>query len=377
MKKIKLVCVVGTRPEIIRLSRILYNANIFFDLILIHTGQNFDYELSDIFFNDLSVPKPKYYLKCASNGTSPARVIGEIISKVDSILEKENPDAFMILGDTNSCLSAISAKKRKIPIFHLEAGNRCFDMRVPEEINRKIVDHISDINLSYSKISREYLIREGIDPDKIIKVGSPMREVLNYNYSKILKSQILKKLKLKKFSYFLISCHRQENVDEPNKLNELVNTLSTLVNKFKKPIIFPMHPRTKTRIKTLGIDLNKDIIIVKPLNFTDYVKLQINSMCVMSDSGTISEEASILNFPAINIRENHERPEAMEEAAVIMTGFNSNNILQAINILKKQKRRDFKTLNLTEDYSQTNISEKVIRIILSYTDYINRETWKK
>lgn len=377
MKKIKLVCVVGTRPEIIRLSRILNKVNIFFDLILIHTGQNFDYELSDIFFNDLSIPKPKYYLKCSSDGVSPARVIGEIISKVDNVLEIEKPDAFMILGDTNSCLSAISAKKRKIPIFHLEAGNRCFDMRVPEEINRKIVDHISDINITYSKISREYLLREGIDPEKIIKVGSPMREVLDYNKTKILKSQILSKLKLKKFNYFLISCHRQENVDEPNKLVELINTLNSLVAKFQKPIIFPMHPRTKKRIISSEITLNKKILIIKPLNFTDYVKLQISSICVLSDSGTISEEASILNFPAINIRENHERPEAMEESAVIMTGFNSNNIFQAINILEKQKRNDFKTLNLTEDYSQTNISEKITRIILSYTDYINRETWKK
>tara|TARA_B100000963_G_scaffold361982_1_gene401587 strand:- start:4867 stop:6003 length:1137 start_codon:yes stop_codon:yes gene_type:complete len=376
MKKFKLITVIGTRPEIIRLSRIINRINSLeiFNHIVVHTGQNYDYELNEVFFNDLNIKKPNYFLNSAEkNGTQTS---GKILMNIDPIFEKEKPDAILILGDTNSCLCAIAAKKRQIPIFHMEAGNRCFDQRVPEETNRKIVDHISDINLTYSDISREYLIREGISPESIIKTGSPMKEVLDFNLSKIKKSKILNKLKLEKFKFFLISAHREENISSDN-FKKFVDILNYLSENYKIPIVVSTHPRTRKKIDSNNLKFNENILFEKPLSFTDYNFLQMNAKVVLSDSGTISEESSILNFKALNIREAHERPEAMEEGSVMMVGLSLARIEQAINLLSNQKIGEERTLNIVKDYSYENISEKIPRIILSYTDYVNQNVWKK
>ncbi len=374
MKKLKVVTVVGTRPEIIRLSAIIkrLNESKSIDHNLIHTGQNYDKELNEIFFQDLNINNPDYYLDAASD--SPSSTIGNILIKLEPILKKINPDSFLVLGDTNSCLSAIVAKKMKIPVFHFEAGNRCFDQRVPEEINRKIVDVISDINMTYSKISRDYLISEGFSKDRIIKIGSPMREVINQNQEKINSSPILSNLKLKKDKYFLVSFHREENIDSNNLKNFLV-TLDYIANRYKLPIIFSTHPRTAKKLKSLKTKFNKLISFIKPLSFSDYNCLQINSLVTLSDSGTISEESSILKFRALNIRDSHERPEAMEETTVIMTGTNFERIIQSIELVKSQNMSEI--LIDVDDYKSTNISSKVERLLLSYTDYVNKTVWKK
>jgi UDP-N-acetyl-L-fucosamine synthase len=376
MKKLKVLTVVGTRPEIIRLSRIisLLNHSESIDHVLVHTGQNYDFELNEIFFKDLDIAEPKYFMDAA--GKTPSETIGNVIIKIDQLLEKETPDVCLILGDTNSCLAAIPAKRRKIPVFHMEAGNRCFDQRVPEEINRKIVDHISDINLTYSDIAREYLLREGFPSDRIIKTGSPMFEVLEFYKNKIVNSGILKELGLKKEDYFVVSSHREENVSS-DKFENLVSLLNELAERYKIPVVVSTHPRTRKIIEEKGIKFNNQIRLLKPLGFTDYINLQMNSRVVLSDSGTISEEASILNFRGINIREAHERPEAMEEASVIMTGFNVDRVIQAIGVLTDQPLGDDRKLRLVSDYSMPNVSEKVLRILLSYTDYVNRVVWFK
>lgn len=376
MKKLKVMTVVGTRPEIIRLSRVIakLDETESVEHILVHTGQNYDYELNQIFFDDLELRKPDYFLNAA--GKNAVETIGKVIINVDPLLEKEKPDAFLVLGDTNSCLCAIPAKKRKIPIFHMEAGNRCFDQRVPEETNRKIVDHISDINLTYSDIAREYLLREGLPADRIIKTGSPMFEVLNYYLPKINSSQITNHLSLITNNYFLVSAHREENIASDN-FEKLVTVLNRLAEAYGLPVIVSTHPRTRKMIEEKNAVFNPLVNLVKPLGFIDYNNLQMNAKAVLSDSGTISEESSILNFPALNIREAHERPEAMEEGSVMMTGFNEERILQALRILENQKRGDERILRLVGDYSMPNVSEKVIRLIISYTDYINRVVWNK
>jgi UDP-N-acetylglucosamine 2-epimerase len=377
LKKLKVLTVVGTRPEIIRLARVMacLDASTSIEHILVHTGQNYDYELNEIFFNDLEIRKPDHFLNAA--GSNAATTIGNIISAIDAVLEVENPDAFLVLGDTNSCLCAIPAKKRKIPIFHMEAGNRCFDQRVPEETNRRIVDHISDINLTYSDIAREYLLREGLPPDRIIKTGSPMQEVLGYYFGKIEQSEVLEQLELTEGSYFVVSAHREENISPEISFRSLVDILNTLAEQYQYPIIVSTHPRTRNRIEELGVVFHEKVRLLKPLGFSDYNKLQMKAKAVLSDSGTISEESSILNFPALNLREAHERPEAMEEASVMMVGMNKDRILQALNIVSAQERGDLRTLRTVADYSMPNVSEKVLRIIVSYTDYINRVVWKK
>jgi UDP-N-acetyl-L-fucosamine synthase len=376
IKKLKVVTVVGTRPEIIRLSRVLckLDASEAIDHILVHTGQNYDYELNQIFFDDLEIRKPDYFLNAA--GKNANETIGNILINIDPILEKEQPDAFLVLGDTNSCLCAIPAKKRKIPIFHMEAGNRCFDQRVPEETNRKIVDHISDINLTYSDIAREYLLREGLSPDKVIKTGSPMFEVLNHYMPKVEKSKILKTLKLTKNNYYVVSAHREENISSDRVFTNLVDTLNAMAQQFGKPIIVSTHPRTRKMIEEKGIKFNDLVRLEKPLGLSDYIFLQKNATAVLSDSGTISEESSILNFPALNIREAHERPEAMEEASVMMVGMNKERILQGLVELKNQNLKD-RNFRPVADYSMPNVSDKMVRIIISYTDYINRTVWRK
>jgi UDP-N-acetylglucosamine 2-epimerase (non-hydrolysing) len=343
--------------------------------VIIHTGQNYDYELNEVFFNDLELRKPDYFLNAAAE--SVAETIGQVITNVDPILEKEEPEALLILGDTNSCLAAIPAKRRKIPIFHMEAGNRCFDQRVPEETNRKIVDHISDINLTYSDIAREYLLAEGIPADRIIKTGSPMFEVLDFYSSKIEVSEILKKLELKFGDYFVVSAHREENVDSDINLQKLASVLNSIAESYDLRVVVSTHPRTRKRFIAKGLKLHKHIELLKPLGFCDYVHLQKNSLAVLSDSGTITEESSILNFPALNIREAHERPEGMEEGSVMMTGLEIDRINQALIILKGQPRDRERLLNLVTDYDAPNVSEKVVRIIISYTDYINRNVWHK
>ena len=376
MKKLHVVTIVGTRPEIIRLSRVICQLSNSDSIqhTLVHTGQNYDFNLNEIFFEELGLPKPDFFLECL--GKSALDTIGNIISKVDILLDEIKPDALLILGDTNSCLSAIVAKKKKIPIFHMEAGNRCFDQNVPEETNRKIVDHIADINMPYSSIARDYLIAEGIKPDRIVKTGSPMAEVLHFYLEKIEDSKILENLNLKEDGFFVVSAHREENVDNVKKLEELISSLNAIVEKYNFPIIFSTHPRTKKQLSKIGIIPNDNIMFLDPLGFIDYVALQKNSFLVLSDSGTISEEASILNFRAINIRSSHERPEAMEEASVIMTDIKKGSILRAINssITQSKTKRNFEKVN---DYSFTNISKKVERIILSYTDYINHNVWRK
>jgi UDP-N-acetylglucosamine 2-epimerase len=375
-KKLRVITVVGTRPEIIRLSRVISALDTCsaIDHILIHTGQNYDYELNEIFFQDLGIREPNLFLNAA--GSNAAETIGQILIKIDPVLETLKPDAFLVLGDTNSCLCAIPAKKRQIPIFHMEAGNRCFDQRVPEETNRKIVDHVADINLTYSDIAREYLLREGLSPDRIIKTGSPMFEVLNHYNSNLSKSLILNQLGLIEKEYFVVSCHREENVNNIKKFTEFLNFLNEISSLYNFPIIFSTHPRTRKVIDGLGIKLNDSIKFLKPLGFSDYNCLQKKAYVVFSDSGTISEESSILNFPAINIRETHERPEAMEETAVVMTGLCPDNIMRA---LKEFEYLDFNTreFRLVNDYSMPNVSKKVVRVILSYTSYINRVVWGK
>lgn len=375
MKKLKVLTIVGTRPEIIRLSRVISALDRYFDHVIVHTGQNYDYELNEIFFDDLVIRKPDFFLEAV--GSNAAETIGLIIAKVDTVLAEIQPDAVLVLGDTNSCLAVIAAKRRKIPIFHMEAGNRCFDQRVPEEINRKIVDHTADINLPYSKISRDYLLNEGIPPDRVIKTGSPMFEVLNYYLPEIKKSQILDELGLKAEQYFLVSSHREENIDYPEQFGKLCDTLNNLATKYDFPVIVSTHPRTRKKLEAVDCKLDSRVQFLKPFGFFDYNYLQMNAKVSLSDSGTISEESSILNFRALNIRNAHERPEAMEEASVMMTGMEWNRIEEGVTILESQAIGDNRLLLPVDDYSIPNVSEKVARIILSYTDYINRVVWKK
>ncbi len=376
-KKIKIVSIVGTRPEIIRLSRIFSILDIYCEHILIHTGQNYDYELNQIFFNDLKIRKPDFFLNSGNKNKSVSETIGTIISETDNILEKIKPDALLVLGDTNSCLSVIPAKKQKIPIFHMEAGNRCFDQRVPEEINRRIVDHVADINLTYSSIAREYLLKEGLPSDQIIKIGSPMYEVINYYLPKIKKSNITSKLKLKKKNYFLISAHREENIENNVNFEKLFKMINFLAKRYNVPIIVSTHPRTQKKLNFYNKKFSNKVNLLKPLGFYDYVNLQMNAKTTLSDSGTITEESSILNFPALNIRETHERPEGMEESSVMMVGLETDRIQQGLMILEKQSKANKRTLSLVKDYDVPNVSEKIVRIIHSYIDYINRKVWKK
>ena len=373
---LNVVTIVGTRPEIIRLSRVISRLNESKSIkhTLIHTGQNYDYNLNQVFFEELLIKKPDVFLEAA--GSTAAETIGNILIKTEPVLKKLNPDALLVLGDTNSCLSAIVAKKYKIPIFHMEAGNRCFDQNVPEETNRKILDHIADINLPYSTIAREYLLKEGISADRIIKIGSPMNEVLKFYSDKIIQSSILNSLGLKKGAYFVVSSHREENVDNPKKLNALISTLNTLVEKYNYPIIFSTHPRTKKQLEKVNVSSSDKIQFLDPLGFIDYNALQLNSFVVLSDSGTISEESSILNFKAINIRSSHERPEAMEEAAVMFTDLNEQRILRAVTLLENTSLLKTNGIPVL-DYRPVNVSEKIEKIILSYTDYVNQNVWKK
>jgi UDP-N-acetylglucosamine 2-epimerase (non-hydrolysing) len=374
---LKVVTVVGTRPEIIRLSRVIaaLDHSKAIDHILIHTGQNYDYTLNEIFFKELGIRTPDHFLEAA--GKSVAETIGNILIKIDPLLESIHPDAFLVLGDTNSCLCAIPAKKRQIPIFHMEAGNRCFDQRVPEETNRKIVDHIADINLTYSDIAREYLLREGLPADRVIKTGSPMLEVLSFYEKGILESTVLKKLSLKKENYFLVSAHREENISSEKNFKNLIDSLNKLATNYQFPIIVSTHPRTRNKLNELSLNTDPLIQFLEPLGFLDYNALQKNAYVVLSDSGTISEESSILNFRALNIREAHERPEAMEEAAVMMVGLHSQSILRGVSEVQSQQVGDKRNFNMVSDYSKHNVSSKVVRIILSYTSYINRVVWQK
>jgi UDP-N-acetylglucosamine 2-epimerase len=376
MKRLKVMTAVGTRPEIIRLSCVLkkLDASEAIDHVLVHTGQNYDFELNEVFFEDLGLRKPDHFLNVATG--NPSSTIGNIITAVDAVLEEVKPDAFLVLGDTNSCLCALPAKRRKVPVFHMEAGNRCFDQRVPEEINRKIVDHISDINLTYSDIAREYLLREGCPPDRVIKTGSPMFEVLHSHLDAIKKSDVLKRLKLKEGGYFIISAHREENVST-DMFHNMVKALQMLAETYELPVIVSTHPRTRNRIEKEGIKFSKHIQLLKPMGFIDYISLQMNAKAVLSDSGTISEESSTLNFPAINIREAHERPEAFEEASVMFAGMNVERIQQALKVLESQPRGAERLLRPVADYSMPNVSDKVLRIIISYTDYVNRTVWSK
>jgi len=375
MKKLKVMTVVGTRPEIIRLSRVMLCLDHHLEHVLVHTGQNYDYELNQIFFDDLGLRKPDYFLDAV--GASTAETIGNIIARIDPLLEQVAPDAMLVLGDTNSCLAAISAKRRHIPIFHMEAGNRCFDARVPEETNRRIVDHTADINMPYSDIAREYLLREGLPPDRVIKTGSPMFEVLSSYRETIDASDVLIRHGLQEREYFVVSCHREENVDNPKNLADLANTLNQLAETYGQRVIVSTHPRTRKRLEGQGIALDAKIELLKPLGFFDYIKLQLNARAVLSDSGTITEESSILNFPALNIREAHERPEGMEEGAVMMVGLAWERVRQGLSILETQMRGDTRTLRLVADYQMPNVSEKVLRVLLSYTDYVNRVVWQK
>lgn len=377
IKKLKVMTVVGTRPEIIRLSRVLtaLDRSEAIEHILVHTGQNYDYELNQIFFDDLEIRTPDHFLEAA--GVSATETIGNILIKIDPLLESLKPDAFMVLGDTNSCLCAIPAKKRHIPIFHMEAGNRCFDQRVPEETNRKIVDHTADVNLTYSDIAREYLLKEGLPADRIIKTGSPMFEVLNHYLPKIKKSNILQKLSLTEHKYFVVSAHREENISSPQNFSNLMQSLNDIADEYKLPIIVSTHPRTQNMIDKRKIEMRSEVQFLKPLGFNDYNALQLNSLAVLSDSGTISEESSILNFPALNIRQAHERPEAMEEASVMMVGLSPERIMQGLVQVVNQQRGDKRDFRPVADYSMPNVSEKMVRIILSYTDYVRRVVWSE
>ncbi len=371
----KVMTVLGTRPEIIRLSRTLAKLDQYCDHVVVHTGQNYDFELNEIFFQDLEVRKPDYFLNAAGN--SAMATVGNILIEIDKLFDQIKPEAFLVLGDTNSCLSVIAAKKRKIPVFHMEAGNRCFDQRVPEEINRKIVDHTADINLTYSDIAREYLLNEGLPSDRIIKTGSPMFEVLNYYLPKINKSDVLDRLGLIKNKYFVVSAHREENIESDQNFDRLVGILNAVADKYKQPVIVSTHPRTQNKINQKSIVFNPLVQLMKPLSFTDYNHLQIHAHAVLSDSGTITEESSILNFPALNIREAHERPEGFEEAAVMFVGLSQERVFQGLEILENQSRGEKRILRTVADYSMPNVSDKVLRIILSYTDYIGRVVWRK
>ena len=371
----KVAVIVGTRPEIIRLSRVMAALDRTMERVLVHTGQNYDYELNQVFFEDLDIRKPDFFLEAA--GRNAAETIGAVIARSDDVLAKINPDAVLILGDTNSCLAAIAAKRRKIPIFHMEAGNRCFDQRVPEEINRKIVDHISDINMPYSSIARDYLLREGLPPDRVIKTGSPMYEVLHYYLSKIRSSEVLTRLDLTDRDYFVVSCHREENVDSGKQFERLIEVLNCLVTQYGRRVIVSTHPRTRKRIEESGVQFPHQVALLKPLGLCDYVKLEMHALATLSDSGTITEESSILNFPALNIREAHERPEGMEEASVMMVGLNWDPIRLGLSILESQPRGDERSLRIAPDYNVPNVSEKVVRIIVSYTNYVNRVVWHK
>ncbi|AZM85058.1 UDP-N-acetylglucosamine 2-epimerase (non-hydrolyzing) [Pseudomonas aeruginosa] len=375
MKKLKVVTVVGTRPEIIRLSRVMAKLDEYCDHVLVHTGQNYDYELNEIFFQDLGIRKPDHFLNAA--GASGAETIGNVIIAVDRVLSVEQPDALLVLGDTNGCMAVLPAKRRKIPTFHMEAGNRCFDMRVPEEINRRIVDHTADINLTYSTIARDYLLREGLPPDMVIKTGSPMFEVLNYYRDGIESSDVLARLGLEENRFFVVSAHREENVDSERNFLSLVETLNEISEKYDFPVIVSTHPRTMKRVEAMGVKFHANVRLLKPLGFKDYNKLQLSAKAVLSDSGTINEESSILNFPALNIRQAHERPEGMEEAAVMMVGLGRERVMQGLEILESQSRGANRLLYLVHDYSCDNVSEKVVRILVSYRDYVMRTVWKK
>lgn len=377
MKKLKVMSVVGTRPEIIRLSRVLATLDRFCDHTIVHTGQNYDYELNQVFFDDLEVRRPDHFLNSAAGSRGAADTIGKLISAVDAVLEQVQPEAMLVLGDTNSCLAVIPAKRRQVPIFHMEAGNRCFDQRVPEETNRRIVDHVADINLTYSTIARDYLISEGLPPDQVIKTGSPMYEVLQFYRPRIESSDALSRLGLSPEGYFLVSAHREENIESDRAFPKLVRILNTVAEDHGLPVIVSTHPRTQRRIDQLGVGFHPLVRLLKPLGFHDYVLLQLRAKTVLSDSGTINEESSILNFPALNIREAHERPEGMEEAAVMMVGLELDRVRQGLEILAHQRRGPDRDLRLVEDYSMPNVSEKVVRIIHSYTDYVNRVVWKR
>ena len=375
MKKLKILTIVGTRPEIIRLSRVVAKLDQHCDHVLVHTGQNYDYELNEVFFQDLEIRKPDHFLNAA--GDNAAETIGQIIISADSVFASEQPDALLILGDTNSCLAVIPAKRRKIPIFHMEAGNRCFDQRVPEEINRRIVDHTADVNMTYSSIARDYLLREGLPPNLVIKTGSPMFEVLTFYRDGIEGSDALNRLHIQAGEYFLVSAHREENIDSEKNFSKLVTLINTMAEYYGKAVIVSTHPRTQKRIDSLDITFNPNVKLIKPLGFKDYNNLQINAKAVLSDSGTISEESSILNFPALNIRETHERPESTEEGSVMMVGLEVERMIQALDIMERQSRGDMRLLRQVWDYSMPNVSDKVVRIIHSYTDYVNRVVWNK
>lgn len=374
-RRLKVATVLGTRPEIIRLSRVMAKLDAYCDHVVVHTGQNYDYELNEVFFEDLGIRKPDYFLGAA--GSNAAATIGNVISAVDPVLERETPDAVLVLGDTNSCLAVIPAKRRKIPVFHMEAGNRCFDQRVPEEINRRIVDHTADINLTYSTLSRDYLLAEGLPADMVIKTGSPMFEVLHHYLPQVDASNVLERLGLTRHGYFLVSAHREENVDGERSFVRLVDCLNQVAETFDLPVVVSTHPRTRKRVEASGAQFHSGVRLMKPLGFHDYVHLQKEARAVLSDSGTINEEASILNFPALNLREAHERPEAMEEAVTMMTGLSSERILQGLEILEDQPRGEERLLRLVSDYSIPNVSDKVLRIILSYTDYVHRVVWRQ
>lgn len=375
MKKLKVVTVVGTRPEIIRLSRVMAALDEHCEHILVHTGQNYDYELNQIFFDDLEIRKPDHFLNAA--GASGAETIGNVIIAVDRVLAEVEPEALLVLGDTNSCMAVIPAKRRKIPTFHMEAGNRCFDMRVPEEINRRIVDHTADINLTYSTIARDYLLREGLSPDMVIKTGSPMFEVLKHYRPGIDASDVLERLGLEAGKFFVVSAHREENIDSDKNFLKLVDVLNTVAENFNYPVIVSTHPRTQKRVDAMGIKFHKNVRLLKPLGFKDYNKLQLDSKAALSDSGTINEESSILNFPALNLREAHERPEGMEETSVMMVGLEVERVMQALSLLDTQQRGADRTLRLVADYSMPNVADKVVRIIHSYRDYVMRVVWKR
>lgn len=375
--KLKVMTVVGTRPEIIRLSRVLAALDEYCDHTLVHTGQNYDYELNQVFFDDLDVRKPDYFLSSAENASGAAHTIGNLIIAVDQVLQNVKPEALLVLGDTNSCLSVIPAKRRKIPVFHMEAGNRCFDQRVPEEINRRIVDHTADVNLTYSSIAREYLLREGLPADLVIKTGSPMFEVLNFYRPRIDASDVLARLQLQAGEYFVVSAHREENIEPPQSFGKLVGILNALAEDYNLPVIVSTHPRTQKRIDSTGSKFHHNVHLLKPLGFHDYVRLQLSARAVLSDSGTINEESSILDFPALNLREAHERPEGMEEASVMMVGLELSRVRQSLQILEVQRAHPTRTLRPVADYSIPNVAEKVVRILHSYTDYVNRVVWKK